>query len=272
MEKRMIAGTFTRLTIGAALFTALVFAQGPRGFGPGPGGPERWGRGGRPGGVAPVTGSPFTALETRTSTSTLADGNTITHTTTINLSRDGQGRTRTEETFAPETATGRPARTRVTIVDPVAGQRHELDSLAKTDFVTTIRVRNGSTTGATTTTTGPANRLGRNGNQPTAEHLELGVQAINGVAATGRRDTQTLPVGRVGNSQPITITRETWMSESLKRPIKIVTTDPRRGTEDMELTNINQSEPDPSLFTVPAGYTSKTGRGPGPVIRGPAPR
>jgi len=265
----MAAGTFTRLTLGAALCASLVFAQGFRG--PGPGGPDRFGMGpGRRGAVAPVTGSPFSATETTTSTSTLADGNTITHTTTVNLSRDSQGRTRTEETFAADAATGRPARTRVTIVDPVAGQRHELDSLAKTDIVTPIRAGNrpAPTTGSTT----PANRPGRIQNRPTAESVELGIQAVNGVAATGRRETQTIPVGRAGNSQPITVTRETWTSADLKRPVKVVTTDPRNGTREMELTNIIQAEPDPSLFTVPAGYTSQTGRGPGPAGRGPSPR
>jgi hypothetical protein len=37
----------------------------------------------------------------------------------------------------------------------------------------------------------------------------------------------------------------------------------------MELTSIQQSEPDPSLFTVPSGYTIKTG-GPGSGGRGAA--
>jgi hypothetical protein len=262
----MMAAKLTRLALGAALCASLVFAQG---FRPGPGG--RFGRPGMPGrgDIAPIAGSPYSATETRTTTTTLVDGNTITRTTSTLQYRDGQGRTRTEETIPADAVTGRPARTRITIVDPVAGQRHELDSAAKTDLVTTFRVRTGTTTGPATTR---PNRPARASNQPSAERVELGLQAVNGIAATGRREVQTIPVGRVGNAQPITVTRETWTSDSLKRPVKMITTDPRNGTREMELTNIIQSEPDPSLFTVPAGYTTTNGRGAGPMRRGPSPR
>jgi hypothetical protein len=61
-------------------------------------------------------------------------------------------------------------------------------------------------------------------------------------------------------------------------PVQIKTSDPRNGTSDMELTNIAQSEPSPSLFVVPAGYTVQQGGGRGPGgprgggRRGPGPQ
>ena len=61
------------------------------------------------------------------------------------------------------------------------------------------------------------------------------------------------------------------MSDDLKVPLKTTITDPRMGTVTMELTNINRSQPDPSLFQVPADYTVKQGMGgPGPR-QGPRP-
>jgi hypothetical protein len=45
----------------------------------------------------------------------------------------------------------------------------------------------------------------------------------------------------------------------LKVPVEIKSSDPRSGATDLELTSIQQSEPDASLFTVPSGYTIKTG-------------
>jgi hypothetical protein len=71
--------------------------------------------------------------------------------------------------------------------------------------------------------------------------------------------------------------RETWIADDLKVPLMTKVTDPRMGTMSMELTNINRSQPDPSLFQVPADYTVKKApagpggwRGPGGRGAGPA--
>jgi hypothetical protein len=250
----MTSGSFNRLLLGAAICASIAFAQGPRSFGPGFGpGPGREPIG-RRGAGAPVTGSPFSGTEVWTSQETLADGNVISRTSTINRYRDSQGRTRTEETFAADAATGRPARTRVSISDPVAGIHHELDSASMTDRAIPIR-----TTSGTTTTAGPRPNAPRRTGNTAMARTELGNQMVNGVLATGRRETQNIPVGRIGNSQPITVTRETWNSADLKMPVRVKVTDPRSGTRQMEMTNVLQTEPDPSLFTVPPGYTTVKG-------------
>ncbi len=95
----------------------------------------------------------------------------------------------------------------------------------------------------------------------------LGTQTINGVTATGTRITHTIPAGAEGNSLPIQIVRETWISDELKVPVLIKHSDPRTGTTTTQLTNIVRAEPDATLFTAPAGYTVQQG-GPGPG-RGP---
>ena len=104
----------------------------------------------------------------------------------------------------------------------------------------------------------------------------LGTQTINGVVATGTRTTQTIPVGAIGNLQQIQIVREVWISQDLKVPVMIKTSDPRFGDTVMQLANIVQANPDASLFQVPAGYTVENapdrfgGHGAWPQSKGPA--
>jgi hypothetical protein len=93
---------------------------------------------------------------------------------------------------------------------------------------------------------------------------------VNGVLATHSLVTEVIPAGAIGNAQPITTSRTTYISPDLKLPVQIRTSDPRFGTTDMELTNISTGEPSAALFTVPAGYTiRKENMGRGPGGRGP---
>jgi hypothetical protein len=87
---------------------------------------------------------------------------------------------------------------------------------------------------------------------------------MNGVNATGRRITRTIPAGTIGNSQALQTVEERWVSEDLKVPVMIKITDPRSGTRTETLNVTSRAEPDPSLFQAPAGFTVKTrpgGRG-----------
>jgi hypothetical protein len=83
----------------------------------------------------------------------------------------------------------------------------------------------------------------------------LASKQIEGVTATGRRTTQTIPAGAIGNDRPIVITEETWQSPDLQVVVSSHHADPRTGTVDYRLTNIDRSEPAADLFMVPAGYT-----------------
>jgi hypothetical protein len=83
---------------------------------------------------------------------------------------------------------------------------------------------------------------------------ELGTQNIEGVEATGTRTITTIPAGAIGNERPIEITYERWFSKELQLIVMSKQTDPRTGEQTYKLTNIQRSEPDPSLFSVPTGY------------------
>src|SRR5450759_3225608 len=239
--------------------------RGPMGFG-GPGGP---GRGG-PGRVETVTGAPYSGVEVRTSQQVLAAGNVIQRQEQSNVYRDSQGRVRRETTrTGPDGQTA----TRVTIADPVAGVVHELDAKNKTAFTRPARFPSPSQIAGA----GGARMMGARGRtgqtEANVKRETLAARSMNGSIASGTRVTHTIPAGTIGNSQAIETVREIWMADDLKVPLMTKVADPCMGTTVTELTNINRSQPDPSLFQVPSDYTVKKGAGGGrgPGGRGPGP-
>ncbi|HEY6402495.1 MAG TPA: hypothetical protein VI479_13855 [Blastocatellia bacterium] len=90
----------------------------------------------------------------------------------------------------------------------------------------------------------------------------LGKRTIEGVEAEGSRVTITIPAGEIGNTLPIEIIDETWQSPELQLVVMSKHRDPRSGETIYRLTNISRSEPDRSLFEVPADYTVREGKAP----------
>jgi hypothetical protein len=264
--KKTIAFGFT------VLFGAALLAQGPRGgFGPlgGFGGPGPGGLlGAGPRSRTPVTGAPYSATETLTTQNTLSNGNQISRTQTSTVARDTNGRIYTSETITPPAASGKQPYTVSTIYDPVAGYRYMLNSSTMTAIQTPLPTPGSGTRPTPPAGTTPPERP----NAPTVTKTTLPPSNnVNGVPVTGTQVTETIPAGAIGNAQPIVITRTTWISTQLSVPVEIITSDPRFGTTDMELTNIIQAAPDASLFVVPAGYTIKQGSGRGFGPGGPRP-
>jgi hypothetical protein len=80
---------------------------------------------------------------------------------------------------------------------------------------------------------------------------------IDGLAVEGRKNSETIPAGQIGNELPITITSEEWTSTDLKVLVLTKHSDPRTGESTYRLGNVVRAEPDPSLFMVPPDYTVK---------------
>jgi hypothetical protein len=99
--------------------------------------------------------------------------------------------------------------------------------------------------------------FGMGTNSKNAKKESLGKQTIEGVEAEGTRLTATIPVGEIGNEQPIDIVSESWYSAELQTVVMSRHSDPRMGETTYRLTNINRSEPAHSLFEVPSDYTIK---------------
>jgi hypothetical protein len=207
----------------------------------------------------PVTGAPYSALRTTTRLQTLANGSTITHTNQVKLARDSSGRTYTEE-LPSATETGRgPARSFVRVFDPVSRTATSWSSNSKQATVVHFPEEGqfrGSRGPAAAGDTAGVGRF-RGGNNQAANVESLGSKTINGIVVQGTRTTRVIPAGQNGNSEPLTITHETWYSSDLKLEVQRTDTDPRFGTITVEVTNIDRSEPSAALFQAPANLTVK---------------
>jgi hypothetical protein len=242
--------------------------------------------------AAPVKGAPFTATITNESVQTLSDGTHITQSSSGSTARDSQGRTRQD---APLPSIGNLSATDaphiVFLQDPVAGTSYTLNLTDKTAWKNPMPPPPPGAVGVSSATVstnaiyvrtgdGPPpppdvplpppgaqvfiqKRLAEDAGDVTSE--DLGTQTMEGVQVTGTRTTQTIPVGKIGNDRPIVITTEVWTSPDLKTTVYSKRSDPRMGEQTFKLTNIQRSEPDPSLFTVPSDFKISEG-GPRTVV------
>ena len=231
----------------------------------------------------PVKGAPFCATMMTEHTQAFADGNRIHTSDNSTLCRDSEGRIRREAGLnllgaAPQSSGAKL----ITIVDPVAGYRYMLDGDNK--IAHRMAIASSSSAGAASInvagqglsakrehvmiyqrvgTAGPNLSVNNNVFFKTAEPVadepapttdNLGDQAIDGIHATGTRMTTTIPVGKMGNEQPILVTSERWYSPELKATVMTKHSDPWAGELKTQFTNVSTSEPDSSLFQVPSDY------------------
>ncbi len=241
-----------------------------------------------------VKGAPYSAQAITESTQTLSDGNRIVRKSTTLLYRDGEGRTRREQTLraiGPLSADGEPAQM-IFISDPVAGVDYSLDSRTRTarkmmpmrfkfemktphpdgekgvmvdKYVDRIQIERkavgqkvGGIDGGISMAPEPGVMMEWHGaREGMARKETLGKQLIEGVEAEGTRSTLTIPPGEIGNERAIEIVSERWYSPELQTVVMTRHSDPRFGETTYKLTNISRIEPDRSLFELPSGYTLK---------------
>ena len=235
-----------------------------------------------------VTGAPFSAVAVSESVQTLADGNHITRKTQTNMYRDSQGRVRKEGTFAlmGHGAGNGASQSFVVIMDPVKGSNYLLHADTKTAEVMGKRGE------------GPMNEAMKENLQSkfaarqqqeiangTLKKEDLGTKSMSeiewaggaapevagkqvnrapGMNLQGTRMTRTIPAGQIGNEKAITIVHESWYSNDLQMVVLSKRSDPWAGETTYRLENIQRTEPNATLFTVPADYTVKPGHVPGP--------
>ena len=203
-----------------------------------------------------VTGVPLSADLVVTRDTTLADGNRIHTESQTKVYRDADGRVRREIGFELNTpTTGAAKRSMIVITDPVAGKRYMLNPQNKTAHVMPMH--------PPTKWQGPPPPDGEAGPASTTDNVnreQLGTKSISGLQAQGTRVTRTIPAGKIGNEKPIQVVTERWFSTDLQLPLATTHTDPMMGTMTSNLTNINRTAPDASLFQVPSDYTVETGK------------
>lgn len=203
--------------------------------------------------VSSRTGCPLSAVVETDRTETLADGTHI-HTKTRSLVyRDSSGRIRYDINPAVRADVSGVERLEVVqIYDPVGGFLYFLQPHSKV-----ARRRAISPGQLAPAIFRPDDR------QSSAPVLKpraesgfetLGTQEIEGIQATGTRTTTTIPAGKQGNDQPMTVVTELWQSSDLGIRILEKVSDPRLGDSETRLTGLEQAEPDPALFEVPPDY------------------
>jgi len=198
-----------------------------------------------------VTNEPYSATALTTHTQTLANGNAINQSSCAKVYRDSAGRTRREETRNSATCSATP--TAIFITDPVAGVRYLINPQTSTYRQFTFKAPSAGSTATATAQERPAN--------PNRVQTSLGTQAIAGtsLSSEGTQTVVTVPAGRFGNAQPITMTSVRWYSPDLQVITQSSRTDPRNGTTAYQLTNISTAEPAESLFQLPTGLTLQQG-------------
>jgi len=247
-----------------------------------------------------IKGAPYSAQAVTETVQTLAGGNRIVRRNTANVYRDGEGRTRREQTIGAVgayAASGEPRRT-VFINDPVARVKYILEDKSRTARLSSMGLppkkwmTEGSKAEGVTiehhqkadaemhvqiARSGVVVAAGSIGGGPVAFGVpfkteinskntrkeSLGKQTIEGVEAEGTRSTTTIPPGEIGNEQPIEIVSEKWYSTDLQTVVMTRHSDPRIGETTYRLTNISRSEPAHSLFEVPSDYTIQETVAPG---------
>ena len=226
---------------------------------------------------SPVQGAPYSATITNESVQTLADGNRILQSNTGSTARDSEGRTRQDAALpAIGNLSAANAPHIVFIMDPVAQTSYTLNLTDKTAQRLSMPpggpMGSGPVGGAKVFFAQVGNASGTLGPLPpppgpiaiqknmTAEEQsqaateDLGTQTMEGLLVTGVRTTHTIPAGQIGNEKPLLIVTEVWTSPDLKTVVYSKRSDPRMGEQTFKLTNLVRTEPDASLFTVPADF------------------
>jgi hypothetical protein len=189
----------------------------------------------------------YTVTYTSTLVQTLIDGTTITVTSTVKEARGSKGqiyRETRQKLRVP--ADGQTIELiNYSVSDPVAHTIIGWDNRRKILNITHLPME------ATADALPPTVRVEE------TKREDLGVRTIAGFEAKGTRTTDIIPMGDVGNDRPLTIVTESWRSTLYHVSLLNISNDPRTGKRTDEVTEFQPGEPDPGLFQIPSGYTTR---------------
>jgi hypothetical protein len=201
--------------------------------------------------AAPVLNAPFSAQATHETVKTLPDGSQVRNGGHHLIARDSQGRTRVEVRFGDPKQEQRM----VFVSDPVS---HSLLTWTEGGAGKPIVLRTKLSSAPAVTPRPVVARPVNDGRpQPVVTEQHLGPATVEGVTVDDVKITTVVPIGRSGNTAPITKTEEIWTSPDLKLIVEQQWTDPRTGVRTQQLENLSRTEPDAVLFRAPAGYPVK---------------
>jgi hypothetical protein len=197
--------------------------------------------------VLPVAGKPFSGRDSIEWTRKLEDGSVVTTHLTALVARDSSGRIRRERvSFVPANSNEQSKVMETIILDPAEHTRTTCAIATRHCTITRYYA-------AVKFTPAPAGPLDNGTRYLTRE--SLGTNTVDELNVVGTRETLTISAGAIGNNQPVMTTSEFWYSSDLEVNLSVTRKDPREGTQVIQLVDLSRSEPDPSLFQVPADFT-----------------
>lgn len=208
--------------------------------------------------LTPVPHAPFSGVVNIDQIIIGKDGSVFQLKSTREVARDSLGRIHNElRSFVPASSDAKPELVHIHLYDPRTRVSTEINVRKRTFWTRTMN--------HPPSTEPPSIRFAApDGDAPPSEFTkqeDLGMREIEGVPAHGMRQTQTVTDGN--NGKEITITDEYWYSQDLRVNLMIKHSDPRKEVTTMTVSQITRTEPDPTLFDVPEGYTRPDAQ-PGP--------
>lgn len=200
--------------------------------------------------VPPKVGAPFTlTLETEW-VKTLPDGGTVTWVNKRRIARDSAGRIY-QERWALVPKNDDRVKPVIQIEDPNEHTLYNCFLVTRTNTceLLTYTASTSSIYKPLSPATGPLP-----GDQGTAVHEDLGTRFIADVETEGTHDKLIYNPGVFGNDRKVTIEKEFWYSPQLGISLLSVRTDPRIGRQTFTVTSLVLSDPDPTLFELPADF------------------
>jgi TonB family protein len=187
----------------------------------------------RPSGLeAPVLNAPYSAEQRQVNVAATLNGIPGTQTSrSTKIFRDSRGRIRTESV----SSTSRGAQLLVSLTDAQAARRCFLDNSNKVAHCfSSLPVNPGVAV-------------------PPGRPDDIGSQTIGGLRAEGKAYATSLG-GQPGNLPARIVTRQIWTSPELQISLQTQDYDPLIGSNVLTMANLLRTEPEASLFEVPADY------------------
>ncbi|HSZ60929.1 MAG TPA: hypothetical protein VK828_03990 [Terriglobales bacterium] len=204
--------------------------------------------------VLPATGRPFVAMDNIEWTRQLEDGSTATTHLFATVARDSQGRIyREHRAFVPADKNQQSRRKDFVLLDPIGHTRTTCTPAKRHCTVSDYH--------ESASFVLPPDGLLAKGTRYLSRE-SLGSNVISGLNVVGTRETLSITVGVVGNSQPLVATKEYWYSPDLQVNLSVTRKDPRIGVQVLQLVDLSRSEPDPTIFQVPSGFVVEDTRSP----------
>jgi hypothetical protein len=205
--------------------------------------------------LTPVASAPFTGVIDVERTMIQPNGPVLNLKTIREVARDSQGRVyNVFREFVPISQGTAPPVIRIHFYDPQTRSYTYLYPRQRTYWTGTVN--HPPATGPADLVASPAaNSVPLN---QFAKDEDLGTHTVEGVAAHGIRETQTIPAATSSTGNDIVLTDEYWYSDELHMNVMVKHNDPRTGSLTMTLTQVTRTDPDPALFQVPEGYKPVT--------------